>query len=86
MEMYKKRDGKDSKVDKSKIKCLNCDGVVHFANEYRKSKSSKGSEKTLITSSKDRMDSSNSDKKENYAFIANVEETFTTSEKAFQTD
>ena len=54
-ERFKKREGKDykaDKVDKSKIKCFNCDGVGHYANECRKPKASKGNSKALISSSK----------------------------------
>ena len=54
-ERFKKREGKDfkaDKVDKSKIKCFNCDGIGHYTNECRKPKANKGSGKAFISSSK----------------------------------
>ncbi|KAL8108175.1 hypothetical protein AgCh_024571 [Apium graveolens] len=59
-----RRDGKDSKdgkVDKSKIKCYNGDEPGHFVIECKKTKHDKGKNKTLITSSKNWMDSSDSE-------------------------
>ena len=33
-------------MDKSKVKCFNCDGIGHYANECRKPKASKGGEQS----------------------------------------
>lgn len=58
-------------MDETKIKYYICDEVGHSG----KIKNDKGKSKTLITSSKDWMDSSDSDKEEvNYGLIASFEE------------
>lgn len=76
-DMYKKRDDTDSKrrkVDMTQVKCYNCDKVEHFAADCKKTKKSKGI--SLISSSKDWMDSSDSEEEEviNYALMANADE------------
>ncbi|KAL8148057.1 hypothetical protein AgCh_005409 [Apium graveolens] len=50
-----RKDEKDSKagtVDRTKIKCYNCDEPGHLASECKKTKHDKGKNKALITSSK----------------------------------
>ena len=44
---FKKSEGKSGKLDKSKVKCYNCDGTGHFATECKKTK--KGKSQALIT-------------------------------------
>ena len=59
-----RKDGKDSKagkLDRTKIKCYNCDEPGHFATEYRKANNDKGKNKALIKSSKDWMNSTDSE-------------------------
>ncbi|KAL8133914.1 hypothetical protein AgCh_009107 [Apium graveolens] len=72
-----RREGKDSKaekVDRSKIKCYNCDEPGHFATECKKTKHDKGKNKALITSSKDWMDSTDSENEETcYALMASFD-------------
>ncbi|KAL8115933.1 hypothetical protein AgCh_022431 [Apium graveolens] len=71
---FGRREGKDSKagkVDRSKIKCYNCDEPDHFATECKKTKHGKGKNKALITSSKDWIDSLDSGNEETcYALMA----------------
>ena len=86
-ERLKKREGKDfktDKVDKSKIKCFNCDGIGHYANECRKPKASKGSGKAFISSSKNLLDESDSDEEQSYALMAEFENASPTAEKVSQ--
>jgi len=67
---FKKKDNKDLKsksIDKSKVKCYKCEKLGHYATECR----NKG--KTLITSTKGWMDSSESEEEVNYALMAKVE-------------
>ena len=79
-EGFKKKEGKSSKLDMSKVKCYNCDGMGHFATECKKAKA--GQRKALITSSKDWMDSSESEEEEvTYALMANTDEVGKSQEK-----
>ena len=82
---FKKREGKNYKadrLDKSKIKCFNCDGIGHYANECRKPKTSKGNSKALITASKNWLDESDSKEEEKqYALMAEFEEATSIAEK-----
>ena len=79
-EGYKKKEGKSGKLDMSKVKCYNCDGMGHFATECKKTKA--GQRKALITSSKDWMDSSESEDEEvTYALMANTDEVGQSQEK-----
>ena len=77
-ERFKKREGKDYKVDrldKSKIKCFNCDGIGHYTNKCRKPKASKSNSKALITSSKNWLDESYSEEEDkSYALMAEFED------------
>ena len=61
-------------MDKSKIKCFNCDEIGHYANKCRNQKASKGSGKTFISSSKNWPDESDSDKEQSYALMAEFED------------
>ncbi|KAL8148605.1 hypothetical protein AgCh_005820 [Apium graveolens] len=68
------KDFKAEKVDRSKIKCYNCDEPGHFVIECRKEKNDKGKNKALITSIKDWMDSTDSENEEkNYALMASFD-------------
>ncbi|KAL8134196.1 hypothetical protein AgCh_009303 [Apium graveolens] len=71
-----RKDGNDSKagkVDRTRIKCYNCDEPGHFSTECKKSKYDKGKNKALITSSKNWMDSSDSDNEDTcYALMASL--------------
>ena len=82
---FKKRERKDYKadrLDKSKIKCFNCDGIGHYANECRKPKTSKGNSKALITASKNWLDESDSEEEEKtYALMVEFEEATSIVEK-----
>ena len=83
---FRKREGKNykaDKVDKSKIKCFNYDGVGHYANECRKPKAGKGESKALISSSKSWLDESDSEEEEenNYALMAEFEDAAPITEK-----
>ena len=55
----KEEDSKTGKLDKSKVRCYNCDGMGHFATECKKAKKTQG--KALITGNKDWMDSDSKD-------------------------
>ncbi|KAL8132682.1 hypothetical protein AgCh_008243 [Apium graveolens] len=72
-----RREGKDlkaGKVDRSKIKCYNYDEPGHFATECIKSRNDKGKNKVLITSSKDWMDSTDSENEgTKYALMASFD-------------
>ena len=74
-----RREGKDlkaAKVDRSKIKCYNCDEHGHFSIECRKSRNDKFKSKALIISSKDWMDSTDSEGENeelSYALMASFE-------------
>ncbi|KAL8088262.1 hypothetical protein AgCh_038152 [Apium graveolens] len=72
-----RKDGKDSKAGKvvrTKIKCYNCE-PGHFASEYKKTKNDKEKSKGLITSSKNWMDSSDSeDENTCYALMASLDD------------
>ena len=86
-ERLKKREGKDfttDKVDKSKIKCFNCDRIGHYTTECRKPKASKGSGKAFISSSKNWLDESDSDEEQSYALMAEFENVTPTAEKVPQ--
>ena len=87
-ERFKKREGKDNKadrLDKSKIKCFNCDGIGHYANECRNPKASRGNSKALITSSKNWLDESYSEEEDkSYALMAEFEDATLIAEKVPQ--
>ena len=86
-ERLKKRERKDykaDKVDKSKIKCFNCDGIGHYANEFKRPKASKGSGKALISSSKNWLDEYDSDEEQSYALMAEFEDASQIAEKVPQ--
>ena len=69
----KEKDFKTGKLDKSKVRCYNCDGMGHFATECKKAKKTQG--KALITGNKDWMDSESEDEEVSYALMANTDET-----------
>ena len=71
-------------MDKSKVKCFNCDGIGHYANECRKPKASKGSGRALITTNRDWMDESDSDEEQSYALMAEFEDASLIAEKVPQ--
>ncbi|KAL8155574.1 hypothetical protein AgCh_000820 [Apium graveolens] len=67
-------DGKESrseKLDKSKERCYNCDGIGHFAADSRKPKAEK--KQALISRKRNRDDSSDSDDGVNYALMAKAD-------------
>jgi hypothetical protein len=66
-----KREERGTKLDKSKLRCYNCDGLGHIAAECKKDKA-----QALITSSKSWMDSSDSEEEEeeNHALMAFTED------------
>ena len=76
-ERFKKTEGREQKasgIDKSKVKCYNCDRMGHFAADCTRAKSNKGQGKALITGNKDWMDSSDlEDEEVNYALVANTD-------------
>ena len=69
----KEKDSKTRQLDKSKVRCYNCDGMGHFATECEKAKKTQG--KALITGNKDWMDSDSEDEEVSYALMANTVET-----------
>ncbi|KAL8114183.1 hypothetical protein AgCh_021150 [Apium graveolens] len=73
-----RKDGKDSKagnLDRTKIKGYNCDEPGHFASECKKTKHNKGKSKALITSSKNWIDSSDSEGENTcYARMASLDD------------
>ena len=81
----KEKDSKTGKLDKSKVRCYNCDGMGHFATECKKAKKTQG--KALITGNKDWMDSDSEDEEVSYALMANADETkASTSDKVHTTN
>ena len=68
----KEKESKSGKLDKSKVRCYNCDGMGHFATECKKAKKTQG--KALITGNKDWMDSDSEDEGVGYALMANTDE------------
>ena len=81
----KEKDSKTGKLDKSKVRCYNCDGMGHFATKCKKAKRTQG--KALITGNKDWIDSDSEDEEVSYALMANVDETkASTSEKVHTTN
>ena len=80
----RRKDFKADKVDKSKIKCFNCDGICHYANECRKPKASKGSGKAFISSSKNWLDEFEFDEEKSYALMEEFEDAAPTAEKVPQ--
>ena len=68
----REKESKSGKLDKSKVRCYNCDGMGHFATECKKAK--KTQRKALITGNKDRMDSDSEDEEVGYALMANTDE------------
>ena len=81
----KEKDSKTGKLDKSKVRCYNCDGMGHFATECKKAKKTPG--KALITGNKDWMDSDSEDEEVSYALMANADEPkASTSEKVHTTN
>ena len=69
----KEKDSNIGKLDKSKVRCYNCDGMGHFATECKKAKKTQG--KALITGNKDWMDSDSEDEEVSYALMASTDET-----------
>ena len=69
----KEKDSKTGKLDKSKVRCYNCDGMGHFATECKKAKKTQG--KALITGNEDWMDSDSEDEEVSYALMENTDET-----------
>ena len=81
----KEKDSKTEKLDKSKVRCYNCDGMGHFANECKKAK--KQPDKALITGNKNWMDSDSEEEEVRYALMANADEPIaSTSEKVHTTN
>ena len=68
----KEKDSKTGKLDKSKVRCYNCDGMGHFATKCKKAKKTQG--KALITWNKDWMDSDSEDEEVCYALMASTDE------------
>ena len=73
----REKDFKSGKLDISKVRCYNCDGMGHFATECKKAKKTQG--KALITGNKDWMDSDSEDEEVSYALMANADEPNTSS-------
>ena len=81
----KEKDSKTGKLDKSNVRCYNCDGMRHFATECKKAKKTQG--KALITGNKDLMDSDSEDEEVSYALTENADETkASTSDKVHTTN
>ena len=72
----KEKESKSGKLDKSKVRCYNCDGMGHFATECKKAKKTEG--KDLITGNKDWMESDSEDEEVGYALMENTDESNTT--------
>ena len=71
----REKESKSGKLDKSKVRCYNCDGLGHFAIECKKAKKTQG--KALITGNKDWMDSDSEDEEVGYALMANTDDSST---------
>ena len=71
-------------MDKSIIKCFNCDGIGHYVNECRKPKAGRGGGKALITSNRDWLDESDTDEEQSYALMVELEDASPTAEKVPQ--
>ena len=71
----KEKESKYGKLDKSKVRCYNCDRMGHFATECKKAKKTQG--KALITGNRDCMDSDSEDEEVGYALMANIDESNT---------
>ena len=72
----KEKDFKTRKLDKSKVRCYNCDGMGHFDTECKKANKTQG--KALIIGNKDWMDSNSEDEEISYALMTNADESKTT--------
>ncbi|KAL8110022.1 hypothetical protein AgCh_025944 [Apium graveolens] len=64
------KESKSGKLDKSKERCYNCDGIGHFAADCRKPKAEK--KQALISKKNNWDDSLDSDDSINYALMANA--------------
>ena len=71
-------------MDKSRVKCFNCDGIGHYANKCRKPKANKGGGRALITTNRDWLDESDSDEEQSYALMAEFEDASPIAEKVPQ--
>ena len=65
------KESRSGKLDKSKERCFNCDGIGHFAADCRKPRAEK--KQALISKKKTWDDSSQSDNKVNYAHMENAD-------------
>ena len=68
----REKEPKSGKLDKSKVRCYNCDGMGPFATKYKKAKKTQGN--ALVTGNKDWMDSDSEDEEVGYALVANTDE------------